>query len=374
MKPKIICAGHICLDITPVFPAGTENRSLKDLLTPGKLLHMEGVDVHTGGRVANTGLALKMLGNEVRLLGKIGKDAFGSVIQSVMSSSGADGLIVDQESTTSYSIVLAPPGCDRIFLHDPGANDSFSSSDIPESVLENTVLFHFGYPPLMKRMYADNGKELTQIFRRIKEHGIAASLDFSAIDPNSDAGQADWENILQNVLPYVDFFVPSFEELCFMLDQERYRRLNNGSDMTKDLDLVSEAMPLAQRVIDMGCRVSLIKCGTSGMVYRTAGEDRLAAMGNRLDLDRKAWADQAGIQPCFKAECVRSGTGAGDTSIAAFLTAVLRGYPPADCARLAAAEGALCVTSYDALSAIRPIEELMDKINAGWTTMNNEVN
>ena len=69
---------------------------------------------------------------------------------------------------------------------------------------------------------------------------------------------------------------------------------------------------------------------------------------------------------------MRSGTGAGDTSIAAFLTGVLRGYGPADCAALAAAEGACCVTAYDALSGIRPIEELMDRIRAGWPMMNEE--
>lgn len=372
MTRKIISAGHICLDITPVFPAGTRNQSLNDLLCPGKLIHMEGADVHTGGSVANTGLALKILGNEVQLMGKIGQDAFGSMVKSVMTSYGVDGLIEDSSSATSYSVVLAVPGRDRIFLHDPGANDSFSCADIPEDALADTALFHFGYPPLMKRMYAHDGEELVKMFRRMKEHGIATSLDFAAIDPNSDAGRADWKRILRNVLPYVDFFVPSFEELCFMLDRERYDRLNGGGDMTEGLDLRAEAMPLAEELIGMGCRAVLIKCGTSGMVYRTAGRDRLAGVGERLELDLGIWADRAGIQPCFRAECVRSGTGAGDTSIAAYLTAVLRGYSPEDCAKLAAAEGASCVTAYDALSGIKPIEELMEKIRAGWPTMNRE--
>ena len=61
---KIISAGHICLDITPVFPAAVSGQPIQDLLRPGKLLHMESADVHTGGSVANTGLALKLLGND----------------------------------------------------------------------------------------------------------------------------------------------------------------------------------------------------------------------------------------------------------------------------------------------------------------------
>ena len=117
----------------------------------------------------------------------------------------------------------------------------------------------------------------------------------------------------------------------------------------------------------MGCRVALIKCGTGGMVYRTA--DRASFEKAGLHLDCGAWADQAGIQRCFRADVVRSGTGAGDTSIAAFLTAVLDGKTPAECAALAAAEGACCVTAYDALSGLRPLPELETRIRGGWETI-----
>lgn len=368
MVSKIIAAGHICLDITPLFPASAGDQTLDMLLQPGKLLHMEGADVHTGGSVANTGLALKLLGNDVALLGKIGKDAFGEVVKAISASYGASGLIEDESSSTSYSVVLAVPGHDRIFLHDPGANDSFSNADIPDESLTDAVLFHFGYPPLMKRMFADGGLELTKIFRRMKSLGIATSLDLAAVDPNSEAGRADWREILRKVLPYVDFFVPSFEEVCFMLDRKRYDRLNRGGDMTDGLDLHAEAMPLTEELLAMGCRAVLLKCGTSGMVYKTAGEKAIREIGSKLPLDYSVWANREGIRPCFKAELVRSGTGAGDTSIAAFLTALLRGYDPDECVSIAAAEGACCVTAYDALSSIVPIESLAERIRDGWET------
>ena len=54
---KVISAGHICLDMTPVFPAGKPADDLASLLVPGRLVQVEAADVHTGGSVANTGLA-----------------------------------------------------------------------------------------------------------------------------------------------------------------------------------------------------------------------------------------------------------------------------------------------------------------------------
>lgn len=370
MGKKIIAAGHICIDITPVFSAERRYANIGDLLEPGKLIHVEPADVHTGGSVANTGLALKILGADAQLMGKIGRDAFGTMVQDILKQYGAGGLIVDEHSSTSYSVVLAIPGIDRVFLHDPGANDTFSNADIPEEALADAVLFHFGYPPLMKRMYEDQGAELIAIFRRMKAHNIATSLDLAAVDPNSEAGKADWETILSNVLPYTDFFVPSFEELCFMLDRSRYDALAAaGGDMTDQLSMEADVKPLAQKCLQLGCKAVLIKCGTSGMYYCTGNEAGMAQVGKRLGLNASLWANQEGIQPCFKADMVRSGTGAGDTSIAAFLMAVMEGKAPDLCAALAAAEGACSVTTYDALSGLKSLNQLEARIASGWETM-----
>ena len=84
MNKKIIAAGHICIDITPVFPRDTSCAEIGGLLMPGRLIHMNGVDVHTGGSVANTGLALKILGADVQLLGKVGNDALGAMIRDLL--------------------------------------------------------------------------------------------------------------------------------------------------------------------------------------------------------------------------------------------------------------------------------------------------
>lgn len=364
---KIISAGHICLDITPVFAPGQGYERIADLLVPGKLLEVGPASVYAGGSVGNTGLALKKLGNDAVLLGKVGDDLLGATLQRVLANSGAGGLIVDKNSSTAYSVVLAVPGIDRIFLHNPGANDTFAPEDIPEAALDGAALFHFGYPTLMKRMYGGGGAALADMLKGVRSRGVPTSLDLTAVDPNTEAGRADWPGILERALPHVDFFVPSFEELCFMLDRPLYDRLFAlGGDMTRHLSLAEHAVPLARKCLAMGCGAVLLKCGLSGMVLCAGTRQRLG--GIRL-LGADLWAERTIPQPCYRAERVCSAAGAGDASIAAFLTAVTRGEAPELCVKLAAAEGAAAVSAYDTLGGLLSLDELKRRIQAGWQTM-----
>lgn len=368
-QKSVIVAGHICLDITPVF-SGKNVEHLEQILAPGKLVHMEGADVHTGGAVANTGLAMKLLGADVLLMGKIGRDSFGKMIQNILESYNVkEGMLISETESTSYSVILAIPGIDRIFLHHPGANDSFKEKEILQEELEKADLFHFGYPPLMKTMYEDNGEELWKLLKRVKAFGTATSLDMAAVDPDSAAGKADWGEILRRILPYVDFFSPSVEELCFMLDRSRFSEWKvraKGKDITEILDIEKDVRPLAENCMKLGTKVLLIKCGAAGIYYRTASKKQLMQVGERVGLCMEEWACKEGFEKSYVPDVVRSGTGAGDTSIAAFLTAMLRGYSLERSIRLAAATGASCVAAYDALSGLKPFEELEQKIADGW--------
>ena len=368
-KKKVIAAGHICLDITPVFPDAKTGR-LEDVLSPGKLVEMKEADVHTGGSVANTGLAMKLLGADVTLMGEIGRDAFGEMVLNVLKQYQAEsGMLVSDSLSTSYSVVLAVPGIDRIFLHNPGANNAFRSDDIPQEQLEDVSLFHFGYPPLMKAMYENGGMELQKLMKRMKDAGIATSMDMAMVDADSEAGKVDWEKILSRTLPFVDFFVPSVEELCFMLDRKRFaewQQRAGGRDITEVLDVEADVRPLAERCMGLGAKILLVKCGAPGIYYRTAGREALQEIGGSLMLDLDQWPDREGFERSYVTERIVSGTGAGDTSIAAFLTAMLEGYSLEEALHLAAAAGASCVASYDALSGLKTLDELQKKIKQGW--------
>ncbi len=369
MQKKVIVAGHICLDITPVFSDKTAEK-IEQILKPGKLLQMGNADVHTGGAVANTGLAMKLLGNDVTLMGKIGNDAFGSIVKNTLRKYGAEeGMICDDTVSTSYSVVLAIPGIDRIFLHHPGANDTFTAEDIDFQKIEKAALFHFGYPTLMESMYEEEGAHLIELMQRVQSVGLATSLDLAAVDPGSKAGKTRWDKILEKVLPYIDFFVPSIEELCFMMDREKFEELQiraDGKDITDVLDIDKDVKPLAQKCIELGAKVILLKCGAKGMYLQTADKNTLEKISSRIELDTSEWEEKSIFERSYIPEKILSGTGAGDTSIAAFLTAVLQGESPEMCLHLAAGTGASCVSAYDALSGLKPLAELKDKIEKGW--------
>ncbi len=316
---KFIAAGHICLDITPKFPSGRKVQNIDEMLQPGALVHMEPADISTGGSVANTGLCMKLLGADVRLMGKVGNDDFGKTIEAILARHGVSGLIVDDKSSTSYSVVLAIPGLDRMFLHHPGANDTFCNDDIPESALEGVELFHFGYPPLMKRIYENDGEELVKIFKRVKARGGKVSLDMAAVDPDSEEGRVDWDAFLRNVLPYVDYFLPSRDEIRFM----------SG---------LSEPEEIIKKMLGYGAKTVVVKCATKGIYYGSETEN--------------------GYQPCYRAPFIVSGTGAGDTSIGAFLVAAMQGRSLKECAAFAAMQGRCCVTAYNAIDGLKTMPEL----------------
>ncbi len=359
---QAVVAGHICLDIIPTFADGAA------LPVPGQLMQIGAALLSTGGPVSNTGLALRHLGVETRLMGKVGEDAFGRVVLNLIRARDprlADGIIVAPRETTSYSIVLNLPGRDRAFLHCPGANDTFRSSDSKLDTIAATRLFHFGYPPLMAQMYADNGMELVELFRTVKNLGVTTSLDMVMVDRNSRAGRADWKAILKALLPKVDIFLPSLEEMLLLLRPSEYERLNAGGALLEQITpgLLSE---LASMLLDWGARIAGLKLGHRGLYLRTGALAELSQLGRAAPPKLERWANRELWSPIFQAERFVGATGSGDATIAGFLAAWLAGCSPEETVTFACAVGACNVEAADALSGLQDWEATWARIRAGW--------
>ena len=360
---KVVVAGHICLDVFPTLAGGVE------LFRPGQTVEAGPVVFATGGPVSNTGLALNKLDVPVRLMGKVGDDLFGQAIMQILnerSSELADGMIVAPGEASSYSIILSTPHADRMLIHAPGCNATFGVDDGRFAMLERVQLFHFGYPPLMERIYRDNGAELATLFQRVHEAGLTTSLDMCMPDPESAAGRADWQTILAATLPNVDVFLPSAEEMLLMLHRPLFERFAAIPDSVRPLHHITPHMvsEMGQQLLDMGAKIVAIKLGDRGLYLRTATADVLSGMG-RDRVDVAEWAERELWMPCFAVDVIGT-TGAGDATIAGFLAGFVYGMSPEMSLEIACAVGACSVEAVDAISGIRTWSKTAVRLAKGW--------
>jgi len=365
-KVDVIVAGHLCLDIIPTF--GQSEGNLAALLVPGRLTHVGAAVTATGGAVSNTGQALHRLGIPTQLMGKVGDDLFGRAIIDLLRRQAetlTETIIISPDEASSYTVVINPPGVDRIFLHCPGANDTFVAADVDVNQLAGARLFHFGYPPLMRCMFLNCGAELAELMQRAKAAGLTTSLDMARPDPNSEEGQVDWAALLANTLPHVDLFVPSVDEILFMLDRPRFDTLSQDGELEAHVDGALLAQ-LADRLLELGAAVVLLKLGSQGAYVRTTSSaKRLAALGGISLPD--SWLDRELLAPVFKTTVVGT-TGAGDCTIAGFLAGAIKGMAIEAALITAVAVGACNVESPDAVSGIPGWDTVQQRVQSGWAS------
>ncbi|MFS0726741.1 carbohydrate kinase family protein [Paenibacillus sp. 1P07SE] len=361
----VIAAGHVCLDIIPAITGASFG------LVPGKLVNVGEAMLSTGGSVPNTGLALHRLGVPVRLMGKVGGDAFGEAILTAIRQEHqglADGMIVAPGEASSYSIVISPPGVDRMFLHCTGANDTFGADDVGSEELEAAGLFHYGYPPLMRRMYEKEGAELARLMQQAKAAGVTTSLDMAKPDPDGPSGQVNWRRLLEAVLPSVDLFLPSLEELLYMLRRSTYEDMVRSYGAEGLIDQVDGELlhGLAGELLAMGAAIAVIKLGEHGLYMRTTDSAaRLAETGRYAPASPESWQSRELYAPCFQV-AVAGTTGAGDCTIAGFLAAFILGCGPEDTIIGAVGTGACNVERQDAISGIPAWEDVRQRVVSGW--------
>jgi len=367
-KYDAVIAGYICVDMVPGFMKNDEINNISDLLKPGKLIEIGGMDIVLGGAVPNTGLLMKHFGNTVFLNGLTGTDVIGQIAEECLNRYGAsEGIAKTDEAGTAYSIVIAPPGIDRIFLESPGCNRIFNTGHINFDAVANARLFHFGYPPLLRQFYLNEGEQLMEMYRKVHGMGVITSLDFSLPDPKSESGKADWQKIMQKTLPYVDIFVPSLEELLQIIMPRKYSEIQAGCKNADFEDAVPAELvrELGDEVINLGVSILLIKMGKRGIYLRTGNVSEVnEKLGNTLPPEH--WNNREMFCHSYRAESskIRNASGAGDTAIAAFLTSVLNAGEPETAVRYAAIAGRdslYCDSIFDDMSSW---EELTRKINS----------
>ncbi|OHB59039.1 MAG: hypothetical protein A2Y12_18355 [Planctomycetes bacterium GWF2_42_9] len=362
----VMVAGHLCLDIIPLFP-DTGARQIQEILSPGKLVNVGNAKISTGGPVSNTGINMKTLGNKVCFCACVGDDVLGQLTVNLLKASGnAEGIGAVKGAASSYTVVLAPRGIDRIFLHNPGTNNYFGAENLDLKLIQQCRHFHLGYPPLMARMFADEGKELAKIFKIAKEAGATTSSDMTLPDPASPSGKAPWRKILENILPYIDIYVPSIEETFYMLYPEEFLKMKAEHHNAELIDYINpkQYSKLADEIISMGAKMTTLKSGHRGFYIKTASKSVFKNLGAAQPGDFDNWANRELWAPAYQVEKFGSATGSGDSSIAGLLTGYLNGNTIEQSLKYATCLGYQNVCVLDAVSGIKDLKTTKEMIRS----------
>jgi sugar/nucleoside kinase (ribokinase family) len=162
-------------------------------------------------------------------------------------------------------------------------------------------------------MYLEEGRELETLFRRVKERRLTTSLDMVMTDRRSEAAKVNWASVLRRVLPFVEVFLPSLDEM----------RMVFGNRATPG--------EVCRRLRRWGPGIVGLKPGSRGL---------------QVSWGRREWRE-----PCFNVK-VAGTTGADDCTIAGFLAGLLQGLPSEKVATMAVRVGACSCEAADATSGV----------------------
>jgi sugar/nucleoside kinase (ribokinase family) len=294
-------AGHLCVDLVPRLLDAAD-------VTPGALIEVGPLDQRLGGCVGNTGPDLAALGLRTLLVASLGDDVLAGTVAALIDAvPGADARVeIMPGATTSYSVVVQPPGTDRTFWHHVGANASFDGRQVD---VGDAPLLHVGYLPLLPRLTARAGAELVRLFEEARSAAVTTSVDLCVVQP--ERSTVDWADLLTRVLPLCDVVSPSLDDMRSVLAHPGL-----------------EAAEAAEWLLERGAAVVAVSDGARGLVVRTAKASRFAGTGGRsstlLAALPASWHDRQVEMRAAPVPVVQT-TGAGDAASAALLASLHSG-------------------------------------------------
>jgi sugar/nucleoside kinase (ribokinase family) len=307
---EIVCLGIIVADVIA--------RPVDAYPQRGELSLCSEMRPSIGGCAANTGIGLQKLGIPTAIIGKVGRDGFGDLTRGILQGHGVDtsGIVLDEETATSATMVMIASDGERSFIHYTGANAAFTADDVDWNLIRGAKLLHVAGHFVMPKF---DGDPCAQVLKKAREMGLQTALD-TVWDASGT-----WMEKLRPVLPYIDYFVPSFHEA-----RQCFPHLQTPQDVARAFQ-------------DEGVGVVALKQGEAGSYVRDAQSE---------------WH-----LPTYTVQAVDA-TGAGDAFAAGFLAGVARGYDLETCGRLGNATGACCVTQVGTVAGIRSLDETLKFIES----------
>jgi sugar/nucleoside kinase (ribokinase family) len=131
----VVTLGELILDLFA-------SESGKDFQTVAAFLPV------AGGAPANVAVAASKLGARAAFIGKVGEDAFGRRLESVLKCYGVEtqGMRFDPEhrTTLNFMTIPEPNRTEMLFYRNPGADMLLAPEELDRRLLASTAVYHFG--------------------------------------------------------------------------------------------------------------------------------------------------------------------------------------------------------------------------------------
>ncbi len=308
MRKPIVVVGSINLDLV-----ATSERAPR----PGETLSGTSFATFNGGKGANQAVAAAKLRYPVRMIGKVGDDAFGAGLKQGLRRAGVDvkGVAIEKGSSGVALINLGSDGQNSIVVV-PGANGKV----LPKDIARHSRILKGAGMILAQLEIPLIAVEALAVFAHT--HGVPIMLD-----------PAPARELPSGLLRVIDWITPNESEartLCGLRPDEPITP--------------ATARDCAELLLKRGSRNAIIKMGASGAFLSSADGTRE-------------------MVPAFEVKAVDS-TAAGDAYNAAFAASLLSGKAPVEAARYAAAVAAIAVTKKGAQPSMPNAREVTKFLKA----------
>ena len=179
-------------------------------------------EANPGGAPCNVLAMLSKLGNKTAFVGKVGNDSFGKQLKNTLEEVGIDAsyLYMDEEVHTTLALVhtLADGDRDFSFYRNPGADMMLTEDEIPEALIQNSKIFHFGTLSMTHEGVRKATKKALDV---AKKAGCIISFDPNLRPPLWDSLETAKEQVLYG-LAYCDVLKISDNEIQWLTGEEDY--------------------------------------------------------------------------------------------------------------------------------------------------------
>jgi sugar/nucleoside kinase (ribokinase family) len=168
--------------------------------------------VKPGGSAANVSMMLAINNCPVRLYAQAGNDEAGRLAIKQLERYGLDTrtISISAVHTTGLTVSLTFPE-DRMYVTYPGSVAQTRARDLTRGFIDDSAHLHLSSFYLQTSLKNDMGA----ILRTAKSAGMSTSLD-----PGGDTSDSWNMAELIELLQYLDYFMPSSDEICAMTGKE----------------------------------------------------------------------------------------------------------------------------------------------------------